>query len=178
MKPRLLFVRTDYHRVYRFTSREQPAAPLSPLSIISTTMSLLSSSLRSLRSATRSTTQRRLFAAMPKPQSMEAELWEGHPKHKEGWESTIYLTYGVATVLLTLTLFAPETSIQTWASAEAQARLDQKDAQFGKHHSAPEIKYDFNSGMADNPLDEEDDDDDEEEEEEVDEDEEEEEDEE
>lgn len=100
---------------------------------------------------------------------MEAELWQGHPKHAEGWETTIYLTYGASVVLLTLALgFAPETSIQTWASAEARARLDLKDKgveiEFGKHYSAPHMKYDYNSTIAENPFNEEDDDDDDEEE--------------
>lgn len=45
---------------------------------------------------------------------MEAELWQGHPKEPEGWETTIYLTYGATAVLLTMALgFAPDTSIKT-----------------------------------------------------------------
>ncbi len=45
---------------------------------------------------------------------MEAELWQGHPKEPEGWETTIYLTYGATVVLLTMALgFAPDTSIKT-----------------------------------------------------------------
>ena len=50
----------------------------------------------------------------PISQSMEAELWQGHPKTPEGWETTIYLTYGATAVLLTCALgFAPDTSIKT-----------------------------------------------------------------
>ena len=45
---------------------------------------------------------------------MEAELWQGHPKEPEGWETTIYLTYGATAVLLAFALgFAPDTSIKT-----------------------------------------------------------------
>jgi hypothetical protein len=50
----------------------------------------------------------------PISRSMEAELWQGHPKEPEGWETTIYLTYGATAVLLTMALgFAPDTSIKT-----------------------------------------------------------------
>lgn len=46
--------------------------------------------------------------------SMEAELWQGHPKEPEGWETTIYLTYAASAILLTFALgFAPDTSIKT-----------------------------------------------------------------
>lgn len=45
---------------------------------------------------------------------MEAELWQGHPKEPEGWETTIYLTYGATAVLLAMALgLAPDTSIKT-----------------------------------------------------------------
>lgn len=116
---------------------------------------------------------------MPKPQSSEAQLWQGHPTHKEGWETTTYVTYAVSTVLLVLAIgFTPETSIKVWASNEAQARLDIKDKlgdgeeftlEFGKHYGLPYVKYDFTSIAAENPFDEEDDEDDEEEEDEDDE---------
>ena len=50
----------------------------------------------------------------PVSRSMEAELWQGHPKEPEGWETTIYLTYGATAVLLAFALgFAPDTSIKT-----------------------------------------------------------------
>ena len=107
---------------------------------------------------------------MPKPQSSQAELWEGHPKTKEGWETTTYLTYAASAILLTLAVgFSPETSIKVWASNEAQARLDLKDKkgddfelEFGKHYGADNVKYDFTSLAAENPFNEEDDDEDEE----------------
>jgi hypothetical protein len=45
---------------------------------------------------------------------MEAELFQGHPKEPEGWETTIYLTYGSTVILLAFALgFAPDTSIKT-----------------------------------------------------------------
>ena len=108
--------------------------------------------------------QRRFLGAnnnMPRPQSMDAELWQGHPKHKEGWETTIYLTYGAATIILGITyFFSPETSIQTWAAAEAQARLDLKakgvKPEFGRHYSDPTVKYDYDSVQPENPFNEED----------------------
>jgi hypothetical protein len=105
--------------------------------------------------------QRWMGPAMPKPQSSEAKLWEGHPTHTEGWEFTTYLTYGVSTVLLILSIgFAPETSIKVWASNEAQARLDlqSKSAdftpEFGRHYGTPYEKYDFTSIQAENPFNE------------------------
>jgi hypothetical protein len=95
--------------------------------------------------------QRWMCAAMPKPQST----------HTEGWEFTIYLTYGVSTVLLILAIgFSPETSIKVWASNEAQARLDlqSKNAdfkpEFGRHYGMPYEKYDFTSIQAENPFNE------------------------
>ncbi|KAL7541850.1 hypothetical protein ACHAXR_011279 [Thalassiosira sp. AJA248-18] len=98
---------------------------------------------------------------------MEAELWQGHPKEPEGWETTVYLTYGATVVLLTFALgFAPDTSIQTWASSEARARLALQaegkldKPQFGVHYDTPENKFDFESVNPDNPFNEDDDDDD------------------
>jgi len=49
----------------------------------------------------------------PVSQSMEAELWQGHPKTPEGWETTIYLTYGATAVIFVALAFAPDTSITT-----------------------------------------------------------------
>ena len=65
--------------------------------------------------AARTTTQRRsMGGGQPISRSMEAELFEGHPKEPEGWETTVYLTYGATVVLLTMALgFAPDTSIKT-----------------------------------------------------------------
>lgn len=129
-------------------------------------------SLRSSLPRLRALSQRRFMAAnMPRPQSMDAELWQGHPKHKEGWETTIYLTYGAAVVIMGITyFFSPETSIQTWASAEAQARLDLKGKgvklEFGKHYSDPDVTYDYESVEPENPFNEEEEEEEEEDEEE------------
>jgi hypothetical protein len=88
--------------------------------------------------------QRRFGGDMPTPQSMKAELWQGHPKHPEGWEFDLYLSYGLVTILMVLALgFAPDTSIQAWAQGEAQARLDLKakgfdNFEFGKHYNTTE----------------------------------------
>ena len=50
----------------------------------------------------------------PISQSMEAELFQGHPKEPEGWETTVYITYATTVVILTCALgFAPDTSIKT-----------------------------------------------------------------
>ena len=60
-------------------------------------------------------TTKRFFGAghQPEPQSMKAQLWEGHPKY-EGFERITEVTYGVAAVLIALALgFAPNTSIKT-----------------------------------------------------------------
>lgn len=102
---------------------------------------------------------------------MDAELWQGHPKHTEGWETTVYVSYSAAAVLLAMVYFAPETSIQTWASAEAQARLDLKKKdptiqfEFGKHYSDPSMKYEYDDAVSpENPFNEDDEDEDDEEE--------------
>lgn len=58
--------------------------------------------------------QRRFMGGgQPISRSMEAELWQGHPKEPEGWETTVYLTYAASAVLLTLVGLAPDTSIKT-----------------------------------------------------------------
>ena len=73
--------------------------------------------MRRLPSATARPTitpRRFMGGGQPVSRSMEAELWEGHPKEPEGWETTVYLTYGATAVLLTMALgFAPDTSIKT-----------------------------------------------------------------
>lgn len=61
---------------------------------------------------------RRWFGAdhhgQPVPQSMQAELWEGHPKGEEGWETITNITYAVSAIMLVIAFgFSPETSIQT-----------------------------------------------------------------
>ena len=78
----------------------------------------------------------------PVPQSANAPMWGGHdPKVvSEGWETSLYFYYGLAVVLqLAIVNFAPETSIESWARPEAQARLALKeqgftDFQFGTHY--------------------------------------------
>jgi hypothetical protein len=102
----------------------------------------------------------------PISRSMEAELFQGHPKEPEGWETTIYMTYAASAVLLAFALgFAPDTSIKTWASSEARARLAlQAEGKldqpvFGVHYDTPENKFDFESVNPDNPFNEADDDD-------------------
>lgn len=116
----------------------------------------------------------RKFAAggQPQSQSQQARLWEGHNTEPEGWETTVYATYAASAVLITLALgFAPDTSIGTWASNEAQIRLDMKkeglleSAEFGTHYNVPSKVYDFDMKIIDNPFNEEDDDDDEDEDE-------------
>ena len=78
---------------------------------------------------------------MPRPRSMDAELFGGHPKGPEGWETILYTTYGVAIIMFVLISMAPDTSITSWAHDEAQARLDilAKDPdfkfQFGTHYN-------------------------------------------
>ena len=58
--------------------------------------------------------QRRFMGGgQPISRSMEAELWQGHPKEPEGWETTVYLTYTASAILLTLVGLAPDTSIKT-----------------------------------------------------------------
>ena len=44
--------------------------------------------------------RRNMGGAVDRPisQSMEAELFQGHSKEPEGWESTIYLTYAASSV--------------------------------------------------------------------------------
>mmetsp|Transcript_24219 Transcript_24219/g.49590 ORF Transcript_24219/g.49590 Transcript_24219/m.49590 type:complete len:169 (-) Transcript_24219:365-871(-) len=108
----------------------------------------------------------------PVSRSMEAKLFEGHPEN-EGWETTIYVTYAASLVLITFALgFAPDTSIKTWASSEARARLELQakgkldQPVFGVHYDTPENKYEFESKNPDNPFDEEEDDDDDDDEEE------------
>lgn len=51
--------------------------------------------------------------SQPISRSMEAELWQGHPKEPEGWETTIQITYAATVVIFALMGFAPDTSIKT-----------------------------------------------------------------
>eukprot|EP00804_Cyclotella_cryptica_P006667 CCRYP_008609-RA/>CCRYP_008609-RA protein AED:0.10 eAED:0.10 QI:84/0.5/0.66/1/1/1/3/220/158 len=101
----------------------------------------------------------------PISRSMEAELFGGHPK-AEGWETTTYITYATSVVLfLMATVFAPDTSIKTWASSEARARLrlqaegKLEQPVFGVHYDTHDNNFDFESVSPDNPFNEEDDED-------------------
>ena len=126
---------------------------------------------RNIRNSKQSLQRRSFGAGQPESQSMQARLWEGHNVKPEGWEGIVYATYVGATVIITLALgFAPDTSINTWASNEAKVRLDLlkegkiDKVEFGVHYNSPEkvyeTVYDFESKSPDNPFNEEDDDDD------------------
>jgi len=98
----------------------------------------------------------------PISRSMEAELWQGHPKEPEGWETTVQITYVATAIILGFGLgFAPDTSIKTWANGEARARLELQAAGkldkpvFGVHYDTPENKgYEFECGDPSNPFNE------------------------
>jgi ESSS subunit of NADH:ubiquinone oxidoreductase (complex I) len=125
--------------------------------------------------------QRRMGSDMPVPQSQNAPLWHGHSVKKEGWEEYMYFYYAAGIVLQAAVLLAtPETSIESWARAEAKARLylassskgGQTEFEFGKHYQDVveaenlELWSQF-AAKAVTPGDDDDDDEDEEEEEEV-----------
>lgn len=57
--------------------------------------------------------RRFMGGGQPVSRSMEAELWQGHSKEPEGWETTIYFTYGATAVILAMVGLAPDTSIKT-----------------------------------------------------------------
>ena len=86
------------------------------------------------------TTRRWMASDMPVPQSQNAPLWHGHKVAKEGWEESIYFYYIVGFLMQAAIVFgAPETSIESWARAEAQARLrlaaqGQTEFEFGQHY--------------------------------------------
>lgn len=91
--------------------------------------------------APRQATTRRWAGDMPVPQSQHAPLWRGHTVQEEGWETSMYIYSALAIVLQVAVIgLAPETSIESWARAEAKARLElqAKDPelklQFGKHY--------------------------------------------
>ncbi len=90
---------------------------------------------------TRSVAARRWMGSdMPVPQSQNAPLWHGHKVAHEGWEESMYFYYAVGFLLQAAIVFgAPETSIESWARAEAQARLrlaadGQTEFEFGTHY--------------------------------------------
>ena len=73
-----------------------------------------SRSLPTKTSSSATAVQRRFMGGgQPISRSMEAELWQGHPKEPEGWETTIYLTYAASAVIFTFVGLAPDTSIKT-----------------------------------------------------------------
>jgi hypothetical protein len=113
---------------------------------------------------------------MPRPRSMDAELWGGHSKEPEGWETILYTTYALSCFMFVLISMAPDTSIQGWARDEAQARLDilEKDPnfkfEFGTHYNKGEsVNYEAYDKFYEKSTRPGEDDDDEEEEEEEDE---------
>lgn len=117
---------------------------------------------------------------MPRPRTMDAELWQGHSKEPEGWETIVYTTYALSAFMFFMISLAPDTSIQGWARDEAQARLDilEKDPnfkfEFGTHYNNPEsANYEAYDKFYEKSTRPGEDDDDEEEEEEEEEDEEE-----
>jgi hypothetical protein len=127
--------------------------------------------LRRLRPITKAP-KRSFGAGQPESQSMQARLWEGHNTKPEGWETTIYATYAASTILIGLALgFAPDTTINTWAMNEAQARLNLKRSgelekeEFGVFYNTKEKEeHDWETFMIRSMNPEEDDDDEEDEE--------------
>jgi len=119
----------------------------------------------------------RKMGDMPVPQSQNAPLWHGHTVKHEGWEESIYFYYFTGFVLQAAVLMgAPETSIESWARPEAQARLylaseaggGHTEFAFGTHYQdlikkeQVELWNKFNVRSM-NPGDDDDDDDDEDE---------------
>jgi len=138
------------------------------------------SSVRSIAQNNGNKVARRKMGGQPESQSMKAELFQGHEKDT-GWETITHFTYAATVVLLGVVAMVPDTSITTWASGEAAARLKLKAEgkvekfEFGTHYDTDDIKYNYDSKFPDNPFDEdldddedddEDDDDEEDEEEE------------
>lgn len=114
---------------------------------------------------------------VPVPQSQNAPLWYGHTVQKEGWEESMYFYFAAGILLQAAVIMgAPETSIESWARPEAQARLKLAsqgftDFEFGKHYQDVEKQasmevwntYASRSVVPGDDDDEEEDDDDEEE---------------
>ena len=111
---------------------------------------------------------------MPEAQSNKAVLFEGHSKARDHiWKTNVYLTYTYMTVVFFMYAYAaPDTYIETWAEAEARARLRLKEEhgfdkfEFGVHYYNPEFLLDYQSKSPDDPFNEDDDDDDDDDEEE------------
>ena len=98
---------------------------------------------RTAASARRFQQTRKMGSDMPVPQSQNAPLWHGHTVKHEGWEEYIYFYYAAGFILQAAVLLgAPETSIESWARPEAQARLylaseaggGQTEFAFGTHY--------------------------------------------
>jgi hypothetical protein len=86
---------------------------------------------------------RRWASDMPVPQSQHAPLWNGHTVQEEGWETSMYIYAALAVVLQVAVIgMAPETSIESWARAEAKARLELKEKD-------PEMKLEFGTHYQD-----------------------------
>mmetsp|Transcript_26721 Transcript_26721/g.39094 ORF Transcript_26721/g.39094 Transcript_26721/m.39094 type:complete len:157 (+) Transcript_26721:182-652(+) len=141
--------------------------------LLRSTSRIASRRVNAARTTSLNGSKRRMGGGQPESQSMKAELWGGHSKEPEGWENTIYVTYAVGFVIVSMTLgMAPETSIKAWASNEAQARLDLlkegkvEKIEFGTHYNTTDRMYDFDSPNPDNPFNEEEDDDEDDDEEE------------
>ena len=124
---------------------------------------------------------RKMGGDMPVPQSQNAPLWHGHTVKHEGWEEYIYFYYFAGFVLQAAVLIgAPETSIESWARPEAQARLylaseaggGVTEFKFGTHYQElikkeqRDLWNKFNDKSI-NPGEDDDDDDEEEDEEEI-----------
>lgn len=160
-----------------------PSLPCFIHSIYSYSTTMFSNSLRrgllSGSSTTRSgaAARRWMGGNMPVPQSQNAPLWGGHTVAKEGWEESVYFYYAAGIILqAAVILGAPETSIESWARPEAQARLrlaaqGQTEFEFGTHYQEVEKQASLEiwNKFADRstiPGDDDDDDEDDEEEEE------------
>ena len=91
-----------------------------------------------LRRAVAKTMQQRraMGGGQPVSQSMQAELWQGHSKKPEGWETTVYATYAASAVLITLALgFAPDTTIASVSSDLSHISMNQLILfSVGSHH--------------------------------------------
>lgn len=101
----------------------------------------LASLRRTACSSRRTAIVRRSMASdMPVPQSQNAPLWHGHTVKNEGWETSMYFYFGASIILQAAVIMgAPETSIESWARPEAQARLKLAaegftEFEFGKHY--------------------------------------------
>ncbi|CAJ1970411.1 unnamed protein product [Cylindrotheca closterium] len=108
-------------------------------------VSMRAARLAAFRASSRRPAQqaRRWAGDMPVPQSQNAPLWRGHTVKEEGWETSMYVYAALAVVLQAAIIgFAPETSIESWARAEAKARLALKEKD-------PDMKFEFGTHYQD-----------------------------